>query len=165
MGAKKNIDYVCGATADCTPILQIGPCFNPTTVKDHCHYAVNNYFQRKCQITGSSDFSSTTTVSPTFPNAASLGCAYPSSPSNNAGTSTTTPSTTPTIGGTPNTGIPIGPGIGLGPIGSGGFNDNSSSTTVFQSTNLLISLLFSGFLFQRRATNTLIPQLAVKNLH
>ncbi|KAL2542891.1 PLASMODESMATA CALLOSE-BINDING PROTEIN 3 [Abeliophyllum distichum] len=171
---QKNIDYACGAAADCTPILQNGPCFNPNTVKDHCHYAVNSYFQRKGQTAGSCDFSGTATVSQIAPNAAS-GCVYPSSPSN-AGTSTTTPSNTPIIGGTPNTGIPTttntptttggtpttgfpttvpgtttGPGIGLGPTGSGSFNDNSASATLFQLTTLFMCLVFSSFLLRRGA--------------
>ena len=60
---QKTLDYACGAGADCTPILQNGACYNPNTVKDHCNYAVNSYFQRKGQATGSCDFSGTATVS------------------------------------------------------------------------------------------------------
>lgn len=56
---QKTLDYACGAGADCTPILQNGPCFQPNTVKDHCSYAVNSYFQRKGQVQGSCDFSGT----------------------------------------------------------------------------------------------------------
>lgn len=56
---QKSLDYACGAGADCTAILQNGPCFQPNTVKDHCSYAVNNYFQRKGQVQGSCDFSGT----------------------------------------------------------------------------------------------------------
>lgn len=56
---QKSIDYACGAGADCTQILQNGPCFQPNTVKDHCSYAVNSYFQRKGQVQGSCDFSGT----------------------------------------------------------------------------------------------------------
>jgi len=44
---QKNIDYACGAGADCTSILQNGACYNPNTIKDHCNYAVNSYFQKK----------------------------------------------------------------------------------------------------------------------
>lgn len=63
---QKDIDYACGAGADCSPILQNGPCFNPNTIKDHCNYAVNSYFQRKGQAPGSCDFSGTATVTPTI---------------------------------------------------------------------------------------------------
>lgn len=64
---QKNIDYACGAGADCSAILQNGACFNPNTVKDHCNYAVNSYYQRKGQITGSCDFQGTATVTQTVP--------------------------------------------------------------------------------------------------
>ncbi|KVI05471.1 X8-like protein [Cynara cardunculus var. scolymus] len=49
---QKNIDYACGNGADCTQILQNGACYNPNTVKDHCNYAVNSYYQRKSQGPG-----------------------------------------------------------------------------------------------------------------
>ena len=64
---QKAIDYACGAGADCTPILQNGACFQPNTVKDHCNYAVNSYFQRKGQAQGSCDFSGAATPSQTPP--------------------------------------------------------------------------------------------------
>ncbi|KAK4399846.1 plasmodesmata callose-binding protein 2 [Sesamum angolense] len=152
---QKNIDYACGAGADCSAIIQNGACFNPNTVKDHCNYAVNSYYQRKGQITGSCDFQATATVTQTAPNAAS-GCVYQSSPSTGG-------STTPSIGGTPNTGgstttpgstVPGSTGIGLGPTGSGlGSSDNSASVTVLNhsSTFMLVSLtlLVSGLMWTR----------------
>ncbi|KZV50239.1 hypothetical protein F511_03193 [Dorcoceras hygrometricum] len=75
---QKNIDYACGAGADCSAIIQNGACYNPNTVKDHCNYAVNSYYQRKGQVAGSCDFAGSATVSPTAPSAVS-GCVYPSS--------------------------------------------------------------------------------------
>ncbi|XP_073146027.1 PLASMODESMATA CALLOSE-BINDING PROTEIN 2-like [Henckelia pumila] len=160
---QKNIDYACGAGADCSPILQNGACYNPNTVKDHCNYAVNSYYQRKGQVVGSCDFAGTATVAPTSPSAVS-GCVYPSSASN---VGSTTPSTNPTVGGTttPNTGgignttgtMPgstVTPGIiGLAPSGGTGFSDTSrasvtpplssrSTTTIF--VLLSLTLLLSG---------------------
>lgn len=64
---QKDIDYACGAGADCTQIVQGGACYNPNTVKDHCNYAVNSYFQKKGQINGSCDFSGTAITTPTPP--------------------------------------------------------------------------------------------------
>ncbi|XP_022951389.1 PLASMODESMATA CALLOSE-BINDING PROTEIN 3-like [Cucurbita moschata] len=91
---QKSLDYACGAGADCSPILQNGVCFQPNTVKDHCSYAVNSYFQRKGQVQGSCDFSGTAMASQSPPAGAS-GCVYPSSPSNAGTPSTTIPGTTP----------------------------------------------------------------------
>ncbi|GAA0184794.1 hypothetical protein LIER_32082 [Lithospermum erythrorhizon] len=77
---QKNIDYACGAGADCTPILQNGQCFNPNTIQDHCNWAVNSYYQKKAQMTGSCDFAGTAIVSTTPPSQSS-SCVYPASPS------------------------------------------------------------------------------------
>ncbi|KAJ8564685.1 hypothetical protein K7X08_001145 [Anisodus acutangulus] len=99
---QKNIDYACGAGADCTSISQSGPCFNPDTIKDHCNYAVNSYYQRKGAAGASCDFSGTATTSPNPPTTTGSGCVYQSSPGNTGG-GTTTPTlappgtTTPTI--------------------------------------------------------------------
>ncbi|KAL9166062.1 hypothetical protein ABFS82_05G004600 [Erythranthe guttata] len=142
---QKNIDYACGAGADCTAIMQNGACFNPNTVKDHCNYAVNSYYQRKAQITGSCDFQGTAAVTQTAPSAAP-GCVYQSSPSGGGGGGSTTPpgtgGTTPSppgIGGTtpspPGTfpGSPVIPG--MGPTGSGfGNTDNSASFKTLPQT-------------------------------
>ncbi|KAL3731623.1 hypothetical protein ACJRO7_028498 [Eucalyptus globulus] len=64
---QKNVDYACGAGADCSAILQNGACYQPNTVKDHCNYAVNSYFQKKGQAAGSCDFSGTAAPSTVLP--------------------------------------------------------------------------------------------------
>lgn len=69
---QKALDYACGAGADCNPIHSNGPCYNPNTVKAHCSYAVNSYFQRKGQAQGSCDFSGSATVATTDPSSLSL---------------------------------------------------------------------------------------------
>ncbi|KAJ0675619.1 putative carbohydrate-binding X8 domain-containing protein, plant [Helianthus annuus] len=71
---QRSIDYACGNGADCGPISQNGPCFNPNTVKDHCNYAVNSYYQKKGQVQGSCDFSGSATVSQTPPSGANSAC-------------------------------------------------------------------------------------------
>ncbi|RVW42131.1 Plasmodesmata callose-binding protein 3 [Vitis vinifera] len=75
---QKTLDYACGAGADCSPVLQNGACYNPNTVKDHCSYAVNSYFQKKGQASGSCDFAGTATQSQTNPSSVST-CVYPTS--------------------------------------------------------------------------------------
>ncbi|WRX17364.1 X8 domain - like 9 [Theobroma cacao] len=64
---QKTLDYACGAGADCNAIHSNGPCFNPNTVKAHCNYAVNSYFQKKGQAQGSCDFAGTATVTASDP--------------------------------------------------------------------------------------------------
>ncbi|XP_061992919.1 PLASMODESMATA CALLOSE-BINDING PROTEIN 3 [Rosa rugosa] len=101
---QKALDYACGAGADCTPIIQNGACYNPNTVKDHCNWAVNSYFQKKGQTQMSCDFAGAATISQTPPTTTSSSCVYPASGSNSTTNSTTTtPSTTPTTGTTPTT--------------------------------------------------------------
>ncbi|KAE8724602.1 PLASMODESMATA CALLOSE-BINDING PROTEIN 3 [Hibiscus syriacus] len=109
---QKTLDYACGAGADCTPINQNGPCFNPNTVKDHCNYAANSYFQKKGQAQGSCDFSGTAAVSSNPPSNAPSSCSFSSSGSSS--TPTTGTPTTPTTGTptTPTTGIPTTPTTG-----------------------------------------------------
>ena len=48
-------------------IFQNGACYNPNTVKNHCDYAVNSYFQKKNQAVGSCDFSGVATQTQTPP--------------------------------------------------------------------------------------------------
>eukprot|EP00268_Persea_americana_P044045 TRINITY_DN444_c0_g1_i4.p2 TRINITY_DN444_c0_g1~~TRINITY_DN444_c0_g1_i4.p2 ORF type:complete len:214 (-),score=34.85 TRINITY_DN444_c0_g1_i4:599-1240(-) len=91
---QKTLDYACGAGADCTPIAQNGACFQPNSVRAHCSYAVNSYFQKKGQAQGSCDFTGTAVAVTTDPSP-STTCAFPSSAST-AGTTPTTPTTTPT---------------------------------------------------------------------
>lgn len=75
---QKALDYACGAGGDCTPILQSGACYQPNTVADHCNYAVNSYFQRKGQVSGSCDFAGAATTTTTSPSKTST-CVFPAS--------------------------------------------------------------------------------------
>ncbi|KAG8366441.1 hypothetical protein BUALT_Bualt17G0080100 [Buddleja alternifolia] len=129
---QSNIDYACGAGADCSAISQNGACFNPNTVRDHCNYAVNSYYQRKGQVPGSCDFHGSATVTANPPSSVGSGCVYQSSPSNGGGTTTPTPGTsTPTPGTstpTPGTSTPT-PGTGTPTPGMGGTPNTGTGGT------------------------------------
>lgn len=161
---QKTLDYACGAGADCNPIHQNAACYNPNTLKAHCNYAVNSFFQKKGQSQGSCDFAGTASVTTSDPS--TTGCVYPASasstststspvsttPSSTTPTTTTpsttvTPSTTTPVGGSPYVTTPTGV---LGPTGTGINTDVSEGglmlhpTIVFSS---LIILMFSAFMF------------------
>ncbi|KAL5717704.1 hypothetical protein ACHQM5_010676 [Ranunculus cassubicifolius] len=74
---QKALDYACGAGADCSSIHDGGGCFQPNTVRAHCSYAANSYYQKKGQAQGSCEFNGAATVTATDPS--SNGCTYPSS--------------------------------------------------------------------------------------
>ncbi|KAK6925099.1 X8 domain [Dillenia turbinata] len=149
---QKTLDYACGAGADCTLIHQNGACYNPNTVRAHCSYAVNSFFQRKGQAQGTCDFSGTASISTSDPSYS--GCSFPASASStSSGTTTTSPTTTTTTPSTtttaspyvttPSTGVLGGIGSGLGPSGMN--NDMSRSERLLQKTRfILMVLLFLG---------------------
>ncbi|XP_038878558.1 PLASMODESMATA CALLOSE-BINDING PROTEIN 3-like [Benincasa hispida] len=159
---QKTLDFACGAGADCIPIHQNGGCFLPNTVKAHCSFAANSYFQRKGQAPGSCDFSGTAMVTTSDPSIS--GCVYPSSASPvNSGTIpvTGTPTTTnPGTGLTPTTNTPFGSSTptgvlggngfgsgnnGLGPSGVGGMNTDYSDSGSRLELTLIANVL--AFLF------------------
>ncbi|KAH7856404.1 hypothetical protein Vadar_000932 [Vaccinium darrowii] len=127
---QTNIDYACGNGADCSPILQTGNCYSPNTKKDHCNYAVNSYYMRKNQITGSCDFSGSCTVTPTL-STTNTGCVYPASPSTAGTSNSTTPSTGTTT--TPSTGTTTTPSTGTtgGTTSTTGGTTSTTPSTVF----------------------------------
>ncbi|GMI87437.1 plasmodesmata callose-binding protein 3 [Hibiscus trionum] len=138
---QKTLDYACGAGADCSAILQKGGCYNPNTVKDHCSYAVNSYFQRKGQAQGSCDFSGTATVTANPPPNVASTCSFPSSGMGTTTTTGTTPTGTTvgsTTGTTPTT-VFGGAGTALGPTG---INDPGNAVGLF--TNNYLSFTFGS---------------------
>ncbi|KAK1384218.1 PLASMODESMATA CALLOSE-BINDING PROTEIN 3 [Heracleum sosnowskyi] len=148
---QKSIDYACGNGADCTLIHQGGGCYNPNTVPGHCNYAVNSYFQRKGQASGSCDFGGAAVISTSDPSVA--GCVYPSSAS--AATTTNTPKSSMTpVGGSPYMTTPSNGVLGgvnsLGPSGVGTNTDDSAAggLKLKQSTSkFFTAIMFLGNLF------------------
>ncbi|PSR84999.1 PLASMODESMATA CALLOSE-BINDING PROTEIN 3 like [Actinidia chinensis var. chinensis] len=136
---QTNIDYACGAGADCSQIHQNGGCYNPNTVKDHCNYAVNSYFQRKGQDPGSCNFTGTATTAQSI-STQSSGCVYPASPSD-AGSSTNSSSSNTVFQ--------------LGPTGTTTTDNNMAIVTLHQNKNtlllwsLILTLLLLGPTFFR----------------
>ncbi|KAF2620861.1 hypothetical protein F2Q68_00040755 [Brassica cretica] len=123
------IDYACGSLADCNPIHDNGPCYQPNNIKSHCDWAVNSYFQKAAQVSGSCNFSGTATTNQNPPSNLVTGCIYPSS------ASTTSPTgTTLTNGTTP----------AFGPTGPGGFQGNGASSLVISP---VFTLCFSSLVF------------------
>ncbi|KAE8681421.1 PLASMODESMATA CALLOSE-BINDING PROTEIN 2 [Hibiscus syriacus] len=157
---QKTLDYACGEGADCNPIHMKGPCFNPDTVRAHCNYSVNSFFQRKGQAQGTCDFASTATLTTSDPSYA--GCPFAATAS--AASTTTTPKTTPSTttpnvnpinnnptpyGSTTPTGMLGGVGNGLSPSGSGINPDYSTDDGGFRLQYCFSSngtLLLSGFM-------------------
>ncbi|VFQ74972.1 unnamed protein product [Cuscuta campestris] len=129
---QKTLDYACGYGADCGPTHQNGPCFQPNTVKAHCSYAVNSFFQKKGQAPGTCDFSGTATVTTTDPS--SSGCAYPTSAS--GGTPSTT-SNSPAVITT--TGDSLGGGVNSGGISQPDMNNGGGGrSSLLQMNSLLV---------------------------
>ncbi|CAI9096470.1 OLC1v1032627C1 [Oldenlandia corymbosa var. corymbosa] len=166
---QTNIDYACGNGANCNPILQNGPCFNPNTVKDHCNWAVNSYFQAKRSLGATCSFQGTAQLSNAPPPTASSGCSYPSSAGSAGGTpSTNNPTTSPPGstgtpiltpgspgGSTGTTGSTTGSpnfGGGLAPNGGGGITNPDGGSAALHN-NLLASaaatILATGLIFLR----------------
>ncbi|KAG6484374.1 hypothetical protein ZIOFF_052889 [Zingiber officinale] len=136
---QKTLDYACGAGADCNPILQNGACYSPNTVRGHCSYATNSYYQRKGQAQGACDFSGTATLTTTDPSRSLdlLGyssCNYPATQSA-AGSSSTPSTSTPT---------PFTPTGGLGGLGpSTGLSSDSNHGVVHLKPGMA-ALLFAA---------------------
>ncbi|KAL6614460.1 hypothetical protein ACP70R_036730 [Stipagrostis hirtigluma subsp. patula] len=98
---QKTLDWACGHGADCAAVLPTGPCYSPTTVRAHCSYAANSYFQRNSQTTGDScDFGGTANLTDTDPSSGT--CKYPAT-SSAAGTSNGTGAAGSASPGTPTT--------------------------------------------------------------
>ncbi|KAL8150212.1 hypothetical protein V2J09_020020 [Rumex salicifolius] len=123
---QQDIDYACGTKADCSAILKTGSCYLPNTIKAHCDYAVNNYYQKMNQVTGSCSFSGTATVTTTLTSTVVSGCTYPASPSdviasptsNSSSATTPTTSITPTTSTTPTTTNSNSTSFDIGPTGT-----------------------------------------------
>uniref|UniRef100_M4EKL7 X8 domain-containing protein n=1 Tax=Brassica campestris TaxID=3711 RepID=M4EKL7_BRACM len=121
---QKTIDYACGNGADCNPTHPKAPCFNPDNVTSHCNYAVNSFFQKKRQASGTCDFSGTAT--PTNSDPSYSGCTFPTSASGSGGSTT---GTTNPKGNSTSTTLPGGNSPYSGTSTNGVFGNNSTGAT------------------------------------
>ncbi|KAL9226150.1 hypothetical protein vseg_001995 [Gypsophila vaccaria] len=133
---KKVIDYACGNGANCSPVQQNGPCYQPNDVQAVCSYAANSYYQNKKSLGATCDFGGVAAPSATLPSDLPSGCSFPTSGggttstgTTGTGISTTTGGGTTTPSGGMNTSTGTNPNIftptGLGP--TGGFTDPSGA--------------------------------------
>ncbi|XP_010443929.2 PREDICTED: PLASMODESMATA CALLOSE-BINDING PROTEIN 1 [Camelina sativa] len=90
---QATLDYACGNGADCNPTKPKQSCFNPDNVRSHCSYAVNSFFQKKGQSSGTCDFKGTAT--PTTSDPSYTGCTFPTSASGSGGSSSGSTSMSP----------------------------------------------------------------------
>ncbi|CAO2171558.1 unnamed protein product [Urochloa humidicola] len=149
---QKTLDYACGHGADCGAVLPTGPCYSPTSVKAHCSYAANSYFQRNSQANGGAtcDFGGTANLTDTDPSSGT--CKYPATPSeagtasgNSTGTGTSppgsasNPTTTPSTGGSFTT--PVG---AFGPTPS---TISAAAAAAFAGRHVLLISVFSVLAF------------------
>lgn len=74
---QKAIDYACGRGADCTQIMQSGPCYNPNSVVAHCSYVTNSYYKKNSPTGATCDFAGVATLTTTDPSSGT--CKYPAS--------------------------------------------------------------------------------------
>lgn len=133
---QSAIDYACAQGADCNPIKQNGQCYNPNSVRNHCSYAVNSYYQKKAASGATCDFGGAATLTNSDPSGG--GCSFSatsSSPGTGGTTSpvTTVPSTTPTGGST----TPMTPSYGTGTgTGSGTSTGTGTGTSTGSGTGI-----------------------------
>ncbi|KAL1531719.1 PLASMODESMATA CALLOSE-BINDING PROTEIN 1 [Salvia divinorum] len=139
---QKALDYACGAGADCNPIHQNEPCFQPNTVRAHCSYAANSYFQKNRQQSTACDFAGAASAVSSDPSIS--GCSYP------ATASASTPTTTTPVSGTtgnspgmtnPNTGVLGNPGVG-----PSGMNTNTDMSDAGIGLSCAVFSCFSAVL-------------------
>ncbi|GJN17579.1 hypothetical protein PR202_gb04658 [Eleusine coracana subsp. coracana] len=118
---QKTLDYACGHGADCGAVLPSGPCYSPVSVRAHCSYAANSYYQQNTGAKGATcDFGGTANLTDTDPSSGT--CKYPASASE-AGTSTTnttSPGASSSPGSTSNPATPSTGGSFTTPVGAFG---------------------------------------------
>ncbi|KAI3796380.1 hypothetical protein L1987_39050 [Smallanthus sonchifolius] len=72
------IDWACGAGgADCTPIQQSGPCYDPADIRKTASYAFNNYCTKNGMTEDTCNFANTAALTSLDPSHSS--CKFPSS--------------------------------------------------------------------------------------
>ncbi|OEL38851.1 plasmodesmata callose-binding protein 3 [Dichanthelium oligosanthes] len=150
---QRTLDYACGHGADCAAVLPTGPCYSPTTVRAHCSFAANSYFQRNSQAKGATcDFGGTANLTDTDPSSGT--CKYPATPSeagtsgNSTGTGTSSPGSTSNPATTPSTGGSFTTPVGaFGPVPS---TVSAGTAAAFAGRHVLLLAVVSVLVFLAR---------------
>jgi hypothetical protein len=79
---QSSLDWVCGTNpnqgqVNCGPINQGGSCYDPNTLKNHCDWAFNAYFQRMNATAAACDFQGAAMQVTTDPSSGT--CVFPGS--------------------------------------------------------------------------------------
>ncbi|XP_071735812.1 PLASMODESMATA CALLOSE-BINDING PROTEIN 5-like isoform X2 [Rutidosis leptorrhynchoides] len=75
---QSAIDWACGiGGADCTPIQQGGPCYDPADIRKTASYAFNNYCTKNGMTEDTCNFANTAALTSLDPSHSS--CKFPSS--------------------------------------------------------------------------------------
>ncbi|KAL9458207.1 hypothetical protein AB3S75_007131 [Citrus x aurantiifolia] len=91
------LDWACGpGGADCSPIQQGGPCYNPNDVQTMASYAFNDYYLKNGMTDDSCSFGNNAAVTSLNPSRGS--CKFPSSSSAKNGSGSDSNSSTTTVG-------------------------------------------------------------------
>lgn len=132
---QSSLDWVCGTNpnqgqVNCGPINQGGACFEPNTLKDHCDWAFNAYFQRMNATPAACDFQGAAQQVTTDPSSGT--CVFPGSNLTVITNGTISPTTSPGV-------VAPGPNI----FGTGAATHLAAEPHFFTTATILFLYFFT----------------------